>query len=1217
MTLLINIVKRNRKYEFNLYDLNGILVLQTEADINEQTEEEINQIINRLRISDIRSGDVRKLGEKIHNILPEKVKEKIANIGKDYIIISTNIETPFELIYTNGIFLCLSNPVGKMVIANPDQLLPQNVWRSRKLSALFVANPTEDLNYVDSNGANKDAEEGVKIIIEGLKNLNIEIETLFRNEANKSNITDKLKKKHFDLFYYLGHVIYDEKEASKSILRLSDEDITAEEFLKDIKPPKLVFFNACISGVCGPETQEESIATKLTGIAGIFIEKGVRNYIGTLWPVFDWIAAEIAIDFFKELINGEKIGEALRAAKLNAFNKYGRDQPTWAAYTLFGNPENIIERIYINIPDITGFMDREEEQEKLKEIIKNENMVVIQGIAGMGKTYIAAKIANDLDMENEKVYWKNFYNPNENFISFVRDIGKFLKIYGNMDLMNYIENGGKYFDDIMELILNILKKDRYVLFFDNYNIVNDTKIESMFRAFKEQLNLSKIVITTREKPSFVTEVFRLEGFNKNATKEYLEKMEVKVTSGQLEKIDRRIGGHIESLLLFSNYAKEVGVDEALKDLVGGCTAKCLYEKIYKLLEDNEKEVLKILSIFRIPELVKACAKVAEAKDVGDTLIELEKNKLLVKRIVDRYYLHDLIKEFSYKRIDDPDEYHKRAGEYYATLKKTPENIIETIYHLIKYYGAVNDDVIEYLMDTPEDAYTQFVVLNILYENEIDSSKFFDLIKKIYVSGNLSIKKLTITTLVNNKDFNVNKIIDIIEDIIKKDENIDITYSAIYSLANLIDIIPERVLEILNNIIRDPKEKYVYAILNMLHTSMFKNDGTILILRQIVFSDSENINFQHKRVASNLLKDWGITIIDRDKISLTEFKKMTAEDAFDYVKYILSDKKRAKYIHETALTFILSNLYKTKPKASSDLMKKFIKNYVWVGWEWFSEVLANPMYYDPKIISDFLAESDWFIRYTGFMTLELNINNKFQNVPIEMHKESKEKSISILENLVNDKDPVMREMAKVAYNRVIKTKDTEKQKIGQNIKNKIKKKILNLVDINQIQKYLSADIGHTYQYGTIKQWVVFNAMIHTDPEKVFGVLRAMGKEGVIEKKITKFVFNEIKNNPCDAIDILDEFGIKSTNFLTRLGAIICIGMIGPKCPEKALEVYESVFPNIDSDLKILIVGWLQNFLDIPEGEKAKKILEKIIQDEDKEVSAFADMILNGIQFMDEK
>jgi len=133
------------------------------------------------------------------------------------------------------------------------------------------------------------------------------------------------------------------------------------------------------------------------------------------------------------------------------------------------------------------------------------------------------------------------------------------------------------------------------------------------------------------------------------------------------------------------------------------------------------------------------------------------------------------------------------------------------------------------------------------------------------------------------------------------------------------------VKILNRIIKNPKDKkHVYAILNVLQDSGFKHDGTISILKQIIYFDSVNINLNHRRIAYNILEDWGIALPDISRVDPNLFREMSVEEVFEFIGNYLSDEKKVLFINEGVLHFILCELYKIKPDVSSELMKKYLK-----------------------------------------------------------------------------------------------------------------------------------------------------------------------------------------------------------------------------------------------------------------------------------------------------
>jgi hypothetical protein len=336
-------------------------------------------------------------------------------------------------------------------------------------------------------------------------------------------------------------------------------------------------------------------------------------------------------------------------------------------------------------PDVPEFVDRETHLDDLRNTLAKKNTIVIQGIAGIGKTQLAAKLQQNIKDEYI-TFWKKLRDV-DTFDSVSRTLAGFLRKNGDPELAEYIEGGTTDHDIVLNILLRSLENKNYVLFFDNYHVVENKEIHDLFKQFKDRLKGSTIVITTRNPPPFVSPIDRvkkkiteesIEGFDLDSTREYLEQMGVDVSPEQLSEIDKRMRGHPASLSMFVSLADEMAVEEILENLPETDIWDYLYEEIYERLKKDEKRVLKAMSVFRTPVTSEACVYVAQGEDVKDTLRSFKK-KLLVKQNEKLYYLHDLVRDFSYSRIDDPKEYHRLAGKYYAQLEKTPENILETTY----------------------------------------------------------------------------------------------------------------------------------------------------------------------------------------------------------------------------------------------------------------------------------------------------------------------------------------------------------------------------------------------------------------------------------------------------------------------------------------------------------------------------------------------------------
>lgn len=113
-------------------------------------------------------------------------------------------------------------------------------------------------------------------------------------------------------------------------LRPSDLAGARAETLRMERP--LVFLNACHGA---------QLAFALTGLGGwaerMVGDIGVSAFVGALWEINDLLAAEFAIHFYDQLIEGRPLGEAFHAARLH-IRELAPANPTWLAYTLYADP---------------------------------------------------------------------------------------------------------------------------------------------------------------------------------------------------------------------------------------------------------------------------------------------------------------------------------------------------------------------------------------------------------------------------------------------------------------------------------------------------------------------------------------------------------------------------------------------------------------------------------------------------------------------------------------------------------------------------------------------------------------------------------------------------------------------------------------------------------------------------------------------------------------
>lgn len=350
-------------------------------------------------------------------------------------------------------------------------------------------------------------------------------------------------------------------------------------------------------------------------------------------------------------------------------------------------------KISYQIPQTKGFIGRSSELNILLNLL-DSNIIVIEGIAGIGKTYLAAKFAEKIKEEYE-IYWYGNLNEFTAVKSVLTQISLFLKENEKPTLYNSI-NLGYETDILIDILRNELKANKLAIFFDNYQ-----KAENELNHFFEQLisiELSKIILITREKPDFYNILYernntigkiKVEPWSFSDTvdmfgERFLETPDVST----LKKIHERLHGHPQYLNLFCILSQKAKPSELLTKLplAEEDARSYLENQVYNSLKEDEQTLIQIISVYRVPEKIDAFNIGNKSKNVEITLNNLI-NKFLVNEVgSDKYFVHEIISSYcsnDIKKIKTLQNYHSNAAKYYLLKDDNAESLLEASYHYIK------------------------------------------------------------------------------------------------------------------------------------------------------------------------------------------------------------------------------------------------------------------------------------------------------------------------------------------------------------------------------------------------------------------------------------------------------------------------------------------------------------------------------------------------------
>jgi hypothetical protein len=327
-------------------------------------------------------GDIiGALGDRIHRqFMPEEMKNYLVTTPCAVTITTNDLRLPWELMSykiteektqkEKDTFLCLEKPVARMPLGFAFPRKTRFTPRVGKVRFLLIhADPKQTLSSARQEIQTiKEALEVARK--EQLQAGQLEITVLDQANASGRPFTEALRSGDYDVIHYAGHANFDSASPELSGLLLHGNGpaaggapgrpglcprcgeqahgggtapaqvFFAQKIRRLTEGRPLVFLNACESGCTANDNDPQQVSylqERAAGLADAFIYGGARGCIGSLWPIYDNAAAQFAVAFYKRVLVGQAIGEAMRLARCEIKQQFP-DQITWAAFVLYGDP---------------------------------------------------------------------------------------------------------------------------------------------------------------------------------------------------------------------------------------------------------------------------------------------------------------------------------------------------------------------------------------------------------------------------------------------------------------------------------------------------------------------------------------------------------------------------------------------------------------------------------------------------------------------------------------------------------------------------------------------------------------------------------------------------------------------------------------------------------------------------------------------------------------
>lgn len=324
-------------------------------------------------------------------------------------------------------------------------------------------------------------------------------------------------------------------------------------------------------------------------------------------------------------------------------------------------------------PDVSIFYDRFQETATLQKWILEENCRVVEicGMAGIGKTALATKVARQIADRFEFVIWRSLHNP-PSLSELLNDLLQELVRRSDIDKIHRKS----------ELIKH-LKHHRCLLILDEWETVfSNDKLAGYYReGYEDYGDLLKqiaevphqscLIITTRERPRdsalFVTKsspyrLLELKSLPEAAAQKLLENTGLSAMEAVLTKLVELYGGNPLTLKIISSTIQDSfggNVDEFLcqSTLFVGDRLNYFLNQQFERLESLEKEILYLLKIEDKPvskkQLKSEIFPEPSSEEIVNSLQSLLRRSLLEKTTASSevlYFLQPVVRKFVKERL---------------------------------------------------------------------------------------------------------------------------------------------------------------------------------------------------------------------------------------------------------------------------------------------------------------------------------------------------------------------------------------------------------------------------------------------------------------------------------------------------------------------------------------------------------------------------------------
>jgi len=528
-----------------------------------------------------------------------------------------------------------------------------------------------------------------------------QVELQIVDHATLDNINQAMRTFCPHVFHFVGHGLFEQGPAGqeKALIVLEDEQQCAypvaeevfREFFSGCQETRLAVLNAC-------QTATLSSQRPLVGLAPRLLQRQLSGVVAMQHPISDASSLIFTREFYRSLALGYPVDAAISEARRGLYQAVGGQKPDWGTPVLFlrakdgqlfqvEQPQPAHNALPkppqpVKPPLVTGFVGRAQELAYFTAKLAAEHYVVLTGMAGIGKTALAAMLAQQVAVP-AKVFWHSFHKE-EDASTVIWKLAGFLAWHGQEELWRQLQSaqqgGGQ--PPQLELLLDYLSQQLvqqdYLLCLDDCQFMADDPILAHFleRSLPLLVNSPlRVIMTSRETLPFVPlgEAIVLSGLSLVDTQDLVTQRLPAQDTQAVALLHANTEGNAQFLTLAINALQRTRNPARLLE----CLAEVDNIERYLLHEvdaglTNEERMLMggVAVLFGYPASRSTLELVLHAGSVRRTLRALRDRHLLIvsgEEPDQTYSQHAIVRAFYYDTLapDSRTQMHQRAGDYYA------------------------------------------------------------------------------------------------------------------------------------------------------------------------------------------------------------------------------------------------------------------------------------------------------------------------------------------------------------------------------------------------------------------------------------------------------------------------------------------------------------------------------------------------------------------------